>query len=107
MAVVGTTSRNCPHLSTSREICGAMIALANVNVAATAPASQYSSRSCESIVTIPIGAMATGIRATNAAAANSFVPGTWKISLYGLPILVLWSAVRLLDRLETNEGPGL
>ncbi len=88
MAVVGISSRDCPSLSTQREICGARIALASVNVAATAPASQYSPRLCDSMVTIPIGAMVTDSRAMNAAAAKPFVPRAWKRVLYGLAIVL-------------------
>jgi hypothetical protein len=80
-AVVGINNRNCPHRSTRREIWGAAIAFVSENVAATAPASQYSPRLCDSMVTMPIGAIATGNRATNAALENPFAPETEKMAL--------------------------
>jgi len=51
-----------------------------VTGAATAPASQYSPRVCDSMATIPIGAMAIGRRARKPAAAKPLAPGARKIS---------------------------
>ena len=67
--------------STSREICGATMALVSAKVAETAPASQYSPCVCDSMATMPIGAMAIGSRATKPAAAKPLAPGALKISL--------------------------
>ena len=79
-AAVGVSSRLWPKRSTRREICGAANALVRVKAAATAPASQYSPWAWDSMVTMPIGAIAIGRRATNPAAANPLVPGARKIS---------------------------
>ncbi|RUY94237.1 hypothetical protein EN974_24255 [Mesorhizobium sp. M7A.F.Ca.CA.001.12.2.1] len=80
MMVVGTTIRVWPRRSTSLDICGATKALARAYVAETAPASQYSPRVCDSIATMPMGAMAIGRRAMNPAAAKPLAPGARKIS---------------------------
>jgi hypothetical protein len=56
------------------------MALVRVKVAATAPASQYPPCVWDSMVTMPMGAMAMGRRAKKAAAANPLVPGGRKIS---------------------------
>jgi hypothetical protein len=74
-------TRLCPNRSISREICGAMSAFVSANVAETAPAIQYSPRVCDSMATMPIGAMAIGRRAKKPATEKPFVPGTLKISL--------------------------
>jgi hypothetical protein len=74
------SSLDWPSRSVIREICGATTALVRVKVAATAPPSQYPPCVWEIIVTIPIGAMATGSRARNPAAAKPIVPGGRKIA---------------------------
>ena len=79
--VVGTATAVWPMRSTSRDICGARKALVKAKVAETPPASQYSPRVCDSMATMPMGAMAMGRRAMKAAAAKPLVPGVRKISL--------------------------
>jgi len=80
MMVVGTTIRVWPRRSTSRDICGATKALASAYVAETARPASIPPRVCESMATMPIGAMAIGRRAMKPAAAKPWRRWREKIS---------------------------
>ena len=79
-ADAGRSTRACPYLSTSRDTCGPSTAPDSAQVADRAPARPYCPVTCETIVTMPMPSIDSGIRPTRPAAEKARLPGAAKIA---------------------------